>query len=213
MADGPGRRTSCAMARASTRCCWCDWIRRCSTRRPKSVRPTASWPIRRSVRTPAARWSTGPPDRQILECPCHNSQYDPRKVRGSSLVRRRVGLRRCRCALVGRQADGRAAVHRSTGYRNRPESCRAYRAAVSATVANWMLDQQEGERMSDRQCMWRVTSRCRPDAGSCSLHLRSASWQPTAPPAPPAAPDPMPPNGEPVAAPRLWRQVSPAIRR
>ena len=54
--------------------------------------------------------------------------------------------------------------------------------------------------MFDRQVIWRVTAGA---ALTLGLLASSALAQvaPTAPPVPPAAPDPMPPNGEPVAAP------------
>ena len=55
-------------------------------------------------------------DRQILECPCHNSQYDPKA--GARVISGSIAARPCGAAAArrGRQADGRAAVHRSTGY-------------------------------------------------------------------------------------------------
>ena len=63
-----------------------------------SVPPTVSWPIRRSVRTPAARWSTGPPIAKFSNVRATTHNTTPRRVRGSSLVHRRVALRRCRSA-------------------------------------------------------------------------------------------------------------------
>ncbi len=60
--------------------------------------------------------------------------------------------------------------------------------------------------MSDRQSIWRVTAGA---ALTLGLLASSALAQvaPTAPPTPPVAPDPMPPNGEPVAAPAALAPV------
>ena len=74
------------------------------------------WPIRRSARTPAARWSTGPRTARFSNVPCHNSQYDPkagaRVIAGPSPR----GLAALPLQSDGRQTDGCAAVHRSAGY-------------------------------------------------------------------------------------------------
>ena len=41
--------------------------------------PQVAWsPTRRSVRIPAVKWFNWLPDKQILDCPCHNSEYDPK---------------------------------------------------------------------------------------------------------------------------------------
>ena len=100
--------TWCATAHASTRCCWCGWIRRCSTRRPQQR--AADGVVAYSAICPhtgceVVNWSA---DRQILECPCHNSQYDPKagaRVIGGPSPR---GL----AALPLRVADGKLTVAR-----------------------------------------------------------------------------------------------------
>ena len=65
------------MAHVSTRSCCYGWIRRCSVRRGARA---ADGVVAYSAICPhtgceVVNWAA---DRQILECPCHNSQYDPK---------------------------------------------------------------------------------------------------------------------------------------
>ena len=72
------RTTSCATARGSTGCSSSRSTRRRSKAQRAIVPLTASSPIRRSARTRDARSRAGSPDSGLLECPCHESRYNPR---------------------------------------------------------------------------------------------------------------------------------------
>ena len=108
MADGSGGARSCATARGSTRCCWCGWTPRLLTRRPRRAPRMGSWPTRRSVPIPAARWSTGPPIAKFSNVRATTRNTTRRPVRGSLPDHRRAASRRCRCAIT----DGKLTVAR-----------------------------------------------------------------------------------------------------
>ena len=68
---------SCAMAHGSTRCCWSGSIPQLLTTDKERA---AAGVVAYSAICPhtgceVVNWFA---DRQILECPCHNSQYDPK---------------------------------------------------------------------------------------------------------------------------------------
>ena len=110
-------------------------------------------------------------DRQILECPCHNSQYDPKA--GARVDRWSIAARPCGAAAArsGWQADGCAAVHRSAGY---PAGLSFGEPIDSGQRdrGELVLDNKKGETNVRQTKHVARHHRRRPDAGACSLHPR-----------------------------------------